>query len=107
MTSRSAVIVVVLVVAFMAFCFASVFAAMTGTYHLNFGNDTTNGTPFFGNNTQSHSDTNHYSSDSVETYSDSGSSSSSNIETTEDTSQTPTQSDDHQGGGSSDNNNTP
>ena len=41
MTSRPAVVVVVLIVAVIAFCFAGIFAAMTGTYHLNldFGNN--------------------------------------------------------------------
>ena len=80
MTSRPAVIIVVLIVAIMAFCFASVFAAMTGTYHINFGNNT-NGTPIFGNHTQANSNGGHSSSDShVETYSDSGHSSySSNV----------------------------
>ena len=90
MTSRSAVVLVFLVVAIIAFCFAGVFAAMTGTYHINFGNNT-NQTPFFGNASDSSSNGGHSSSDShVETYSDSGHSSSSNVETTEDTNPTPT-----------------
>ena len=91
MTSRSAVVLVFLVVAIIAFCFAGVFAAMTGTYHFNFGNNT-NQTPFFGNVSDSNSNSGHSSSDShVETYSDSGhSSSNSHVETTEDTNPTPT-----------------
>ena len=86
MSSRSAVVLVVLLVAIIAFCFAGVFAAMTGTYHLNLGHNDTNQTPFFGNMTNPHSDSGHSSSGgSVETYSDSGSSSSSHVETKEDT----------------------
>ena len=48
MASRSAIVLVVLIVAIIAFCFAGVFAAMTGTYHLNlnFGNHSNNSTPF-------------------------------------------------------------
>lgn len=92
MASRSATILVIFVIAVLAFSFASVFAAMTGTYHINFnfGNNT-NDTPFFGNVTEFNSD--HSSSDSnVQTYTDSGSSDSSqsNVETKEDTNPTPT-----------------
>ena len=91
MSSRSAVVLVVLLVAIVAFCFAGIFAAMTGTYHLNLGNNDTNQTPFFGNMTNPNSDSGHSSSGgSVETYSDSGSSSSSNVETKEDTNPSPT-----------------
>jgi hypothetical protein len=57
MGSRPAIVLVVLIVAGIAFCFAGVFAAMTGTYHINFdlGNNTTdNG--LFGNLTDSSSD---------------------------------------------------
>lgn len=91
MASRSATILVILVIAVLAFSFASVFAAMTGTYHLNFnfGNNT-NDTPFFGNVTEFNSD--HGSSDSnVQTYTDRGSSDSSqsNVETKEDTNPAP------------------
>ena len=80
MSSRSAVVLVVLLVALIAFCFAGVFAAMTSSYHLNFGNNT-NQTHLFGNNTN-HS--NSHSGGSVHTHSDSRSS-SSDVETKEDT----------------------
>ncbi|WP_407379734.1 hypothetical protein [Methanobrevibacter sp.] len=92
MASRSAIVLVVLVVAVIAFCFAGVFAAMTGTYHLNldFGNNTTEETSLFGNLSDLTSGDNSGSSDDsyVETYTDSGSSESSqsSVETTEDTS---------------------
>ena len=89
MASRSAIVLVILLVSVIAFCFAGVFAAMTGTYHLNFnfGNDT-NDTGFFGNLSAFNSDKGSSSSDSnVQTYSDSG---SSNVETKEDTTPTPT-----------------
>lgn len=88
MASRSAIVLVILLVSVIAFCFAGVFAAMTGTYHLNFnfGNDT-NDTGFFGNLSAFNSDKGSSSSDSnVQTYSDSG---SSNVETKEDTNPTP------------------
>lgn len=88
MASRSAIVLVILLVSVIAFCFAGVFAAMTGTYHLNFnfGNDT-NDTGFFGNLSDFNSDKGSSSSDSnVQTYSDSG---SSNVETKEDTNPTP------------------
>ena len=82
MTSRSAVVLVVLVVAMIAFCFAGVFAAMTGTYHLNldFGNNDTDGGGFFGNLTEfnSEGDSSGSSSGSVQTYEDTSSGSSSN-----------------------------
>lgn len=90
MASRSAIVLVVLIVALIAFCFAGVFAAMTGTYHLNlnFGNNT-NATPFFGNSTAFNSEGDSSDSGShVQTYSDSGSSSGS-VETKEDTNPTP------------------
>ena len=90
MASRSAIVLVILLVSVIAFCFAGVFAAMTGTYHLNFnfGNDT-NDTGFFGNLTDFNSDHSSSSDSSVQTYSDSGSS-SSNVETKEDTTPAPT-----------------
>ncbi len=84
MASRSAVVLVILLVSVIAFCFAGAFAAMTGTYHLNFnfGNHT-NDTGFFGNLTDFNSNKDSSSSSSsVQTYSDSG---SSNVETKEDT----------------------
>ena len=85
MSSRSAVVLVILLVALIAFSFAGVFAAMTGSYHLNFGNHT-NQTHLFGNHTnQSNSH-----SESVQTHSDSKSSSSNDIETKEDTNPDPT-----------------
>jgi cytoskeletal protein RodZ len=91
MSSRSAVVLVVLFVAIIAFCFAGVFAAMTGTYHLNFGNNDTNQTQFFGNMTNPSSDSSHSSSSgSVETYKDTKTQSSSDVETKEDTNPTPT-----------------
>ena len=105
MASRSAIVLVILLVSVIAFCFAGVFAAMTGTYHLNFnfGNDT-NDTGFFGNLTDFNSDHSSSSDSSVQTYSDSGSSSSSHVETTEDTSQqtTPQQPDQGQDSSSKD-----
>jgi cytoskeletal protein RodZ len=85
MSSRSAVVLVILLVALIAFCFAGVFAAMTGSYHLNFGNNT-NQTHIFGNHTN-HS--NSHSGGSVQTHSDSRSS-SSDVETKEDTNPEPT-----------------
>ena len=85
MSSRSAVVLVILLVALIAFCFAGVFAAMTGSYHLNFGNNT-NQTHIFGNHTN-HS--NSHSGGSVQTHSDSRSS-SSDVETKEDTNPNPT-----------------
>ena len=91
MSSRSAVVLVVLFVAIIAFCFAGVFAAMTGTYHLNFGNNDTNQTQFFGNMTNPSSDSSHSSSSgSADTYKESKTSSSSDVETKEDTNPTPT-----------------
>ncbi|WP_407423353.1 hypothetical protein [Methanobrevibacter sp.] len=89
MASRSAIVLVILLVSVIAFCFAGAFAAMTGTYHLNFnfGNHT-NDTGFFGNLTDFNSDHSSSSQGSVQTYSDSGSS-SSNVETKEDTTPTP------------------
>ena len=89
MASRSAIVLVILLVSVIAFCFAGVFAAMTGTYHLNFnfGNDT-NDTGFFGNLSAFNSDKGSSSSDSnVQTYTDGD---SSNVETKEDTTPTPT-----------------
>lgn len=79
MGSRPAIVLVVLIVAGIAFCFAGVFAAMTGTYHINFdlGNNTTDG-GIFGNITGSDSDKPSSSSqNSVQTYSDDSPSSSS------------------------------
>ena len=92
MSSRSAVVLVVLFVAIIAFCFAGVFAAMTGTYHLNFGKNDTNQTPFFGNTSYHNSGSSQSSSGggSVATYKDSGSQSSSDVETKEDSTPTPT-----------------
>ena len=91
MSSRSAVVLVVLFVAIIAFCFAGVFASMTGTYHLNFGKNDTNQSQFFGNMTNPNSGNSHSNSGgSVETYKDSGSHSSSNVETKEDSTPTPT-----------------
>ena len=88
MSSRSAIVLVVLVVAVIAFCFAGVFAAMTGTYHLNldFGNNNTNSSGFFGNASEFNSDKGSSSSSSgnVQTYQDTSSSHSSNVETKED-----------------------
>ncbi|MBQ9026311.1 MAG: hypothetical protein IJ104_08075 [Methanobrevibacter sp.] len=98
MSSRPAIVLVVLVVAIIAFCFAGVFAAMTGTYHLNFdlGNNTTADGGLFDNLTDLTSSDDSSSSDGgyVETYTDSGSSesSSSDVETTEDTSSSQQQS---------------
>ena len=88
MASRSAIVLVILLVSVIAFCFAGAFAAMTGTYHLNFnfGNHT-NDTGFFGNLTDFNSDHSSSSDSSVQTYSDSG---SSQVETKEDTTPTPT-----------------
>ncbi len=79
MGSRPAIVLVVLIVAGIAFCFAGVFAAMTGTYHINFdlGNNT-NDSGIFGNLTDSDSHKDDSSSQSsVKTYSDDSSSSSS------------------------------
>ena len=93
MSSRSAVVLVIFVVAVIAFCLAGVFATMTGTYHLNldFGNNSTNNTDFFGNLSEFNSDNNSGSSSSgsssVQTHSDKSSNSSSSVKTTEDTSQ--------------------
>lgn len=90
MSSRSAIVLVVLIVAVIAFCFAGVFAAMTGTYHLNlnFGNNTTQDGGLLSNLSTSSSDSSGSSGSSqVQTYSDSGSSSqssSSQVETFED-----------------------
>ena len=79
MASRPAIVLVVLIVAIIAFCFAGVFAAMTGTYHINFnfGNNTTdNG--FFGNLSQFNSEgSNSQSGSPVQTYTDNSSGSSS------------------------------
>ena len=88
MASRSAMVLVIFLVSVLAFCFAGAFAAMTGTYHLNFdfGNKT-NDTSFFGNLTDFNSDKGSSSSKgSVQTSSDH---SSSNVETKEDTNPTP------------------
>lgn len=94
MASRSAMVLVILVVAVIAFCFAGVFAAMTGTYHLNldFGNNTTENSGFLGNMTEFNSGSSNSgsSSSNVQTYEDtssssSSSSSSSNVETKEET----------------------
>ncbi len=79
MASRPAIVLVVLIVAIIAFCFAGVFAAMTGTYHINFnfGNNTTD-SGFFGNLSQFNSEgSNSKSSSSVQTYTDNSSSGSS------------------------------
>lgn len=80
MASRPAIVLVVLIVAIIAFCFAGVFAAMTGTYHINFnfGNNTTTDSGFFGNLSQFNSEgSNSKSSSSVQTYTDNSSSGSS------------------------------
>ena len=96
MSSRPAIVLVVLIVAVIAFCFAGVFAAMTGTYHLNldFGNNTTQDGGLLSNLSSSHSGSSDSSGSSqVQTYSDSGSSqgSSSQVETVEDKSQVHTE----------------
>ena len=82
MTSRPAVVLVVLAVALIAFCFAGVFASMTGTYHLNldFGNNNSSESGFFGNLTEFNGGGNAPSSGSgsVQTYEDTSSSSNSN-----------------------------
>ena len=93
MASRSAMVLVVLTVALIAFCFAGVFAGMTGTYHLNltFGNNSSDG-GFFGNVTEFNSDDSDSSSNDgpVQTYSDEGSDSSpQNNEPSEDSQSQP------------------
>ena len=110
MTSRPAVVLVIVAVALIAFCFAGVFAAMTGTYHLNldFGNNNSGDSGFFGNLTEFNSGNNapSSSSGSVQTYEDTSSNSNSNpsdsqdsVQTTEDTQQS--------GGGSPSDSNQP
>lgn len=106
MSSRSAIVLVVLIVAVIAFCFAGVFAAMTGTYHLNlnFGNNTTQDGGLLSNlSTSSSSDSSGSSGSSqVQTYSDSGSSSqssSSQVETVEDKSPVHTEPTSHDSSG--------
>ncbi len=42
-------VLVIFIVAGIAFCLAGVFASMTGTYHLDFGNNTTNESSILGN----------------------------------------------------------
>ena len=105
MSSRSAIVLVVLIVAVIAFCFAGVFAAMTGTYHLNlnFGNNTTQDGGLLSNLSTSSSDSSGSSGSSqVQTYSDSGSSSqssSSQVETVEDKSPVHTEPTSHDSSG--------
>ena len=96
MASRSAMVLVVLAVALIAFCFAGVFAGMTGTYHLNltFGNNSSDG-GFFGNITEFNSDDSDSSSNGgpVQTYSDEGSDNSpQNNEPSEDSQSPPSDS---------------
>ena len=93
MSSRPAIVLVVLIVAVIAFCFAGVFAAMTGTYHLNlnFGNNTTQDAGLLGNLSSKSDSSSSSSNNHVQTYSDRGSSqsSSSQVETVEDKSPQP------------------
>ena len=91
MTSRPAVVLVVLAVALIAFCFAGVFASMTGTYHLNldFGNNNSSESGFFGNLTEFNAGNSAPSSGSgsVQTYEDTSSSSSSESSSSQDSAQ--------------------
>ena len=103
MTSRPAVVLVVLAVALIAFCFAGVFASMTGTYHLNldFGNNNSSESGFFGNLTEFNAGNSAPSSGSgsVQTYEDTSSSSSSESSSSQDT--TSSSGDSQSSGGSS------
>lgn len=86
-------VLVIFIVAGIAFCLAGVFASMTGTYHLDFGNNTTNESSILGNintgsnNSHDSSSSSSQQSNSYQSTSQSHSSQDSGVVTVEDNSE--------------------
>ena len=89
-------VLVIFIVAGIAFCLAGVFASMTGTYHLDFGNNTTNESSILGNintgssnshDSSSSSSSSSQQSNSYQSTSQSHSSQDSGVVTVEDNSE--------------------